>query len=120
MTHTARRMADWSCNVCCVYQACTPVQNVAAPLQHFVVCFIAVLLQLTELDRPSRMMQMFANRVNSRWVEGEGWEVPRPFEVATFSAQVGGAQAQAFKAEALQCLKQGKLAVQVRRGGGAC
>lgn len=35
------------------------------------------------------MMQMFANRVNSRWVEQQEWDVPQVYDVSRFAASAG-------------------------------
>lgn len=77
-----------------------------------VVCFFYA-SQEASLDRPSRMLMMYANRSNARWAESRACEVPNVYDVGRLQQLLGGGQAQVFRGEVIKLLRQGGLAVQV-------
>ncbi|KAG2493032.1 hypothetical protein HYH03_008695 [Edaphochlamys debaryana] len=93
--------------------------------------------EVAALDKPLRLMQLYANRANARWAEellppplqqappppgahahgpggaAPGFEPPHVYDASRFSAAVGGAQSSAFKSEATALLRSGRMAVQI-------
>jgi len=68
------------------------------------------------MEKPLRMMHMYANRCNARWPEHQQWDAPHVHAPATFSSSVSGGQATAFRVEVVNQLKAGKYAIQVMVG----
>ncbi len=71
-------------------------------------------LQAQQLARPMRMLAMFSHRSNAKWVEARTWEAAHVHEVSSFGKDVKGGASSAFREEALQALREGKVVVQVR------
>ena len=72
-------------------------------------------MQEATAQRTRKMMSLYTHRCNARWAEAQSWEVPPVTHLARLASEANGGQVAVFRELALRALKEGKVAVQVRK-----